>query len=832
MKLPFNKSLLNQSLMAVIVVSSGMGIANATPPTEVTLSSSENLTVYDGDTVSSTVTRTNEIWDERAIYVGTVVDAGYTGTISIEAGGSVTGAYATDGSGAESGVADIRTALIDVYGLAESGSISNAGAMTLTADAIAADSLSASSEMTGILINSNSGGIAAGSIFNTGLLTVDSTATSSGATAKATATGIEVNDYLTGSIENADSGSITVTATADGLNDSAKAIGIRVSALAHTIKNSGDITVISSATKATDGVPGSNAKGIYVENLYLGSTITNTGDITVDATTTNGDNFDSLSYGISVDNLYGDITNSGTIIATADTLEDATSIYAYGRNDGAASIITNTGLLSGNLYVDGNIDVVNEDKGTIKLAVAQTAVIGGNYTQGADATLEIGAYSADEYSDMQVGGTATFANGTTIKVDVPSLDDLVIDAVLEGVVTANAIVATSINVTDDSALFDFTADVYANRINLKVSSGTTASEIVGNGQSSGLAGLIDRSTQNSSRSAEMTERINRLAKLNNSELAKALAEMTPQDDYSAATYTMMANASRVIRTRQKARGASSGDEMFADRNVWVKPFGSVSEQDTVGGTNGYDADSAGIAMGVDGELASGNSIGVAVLYSNTNVDSKEVDQTAQIESAQVAIYGDMPVIDDQTTFGWQAGITQHKNTGNRAADTIESKFDSMSYFAKAELTRDYVMSDQFIVSPMVSANYQQIQADKYTETGGLDALSVEDTNASRLDLGLGVRGDYAIKDGLNIITDLGMTYDVLDEQNTMVSSFANSPDSSFTTASVGNDQFKAQAGVGLVIGTNSGMDLTIRYDLEADSDYMNHSGSAKLNWKF
>ncbi len=47
------------------------------------------------------------------------------------------------------------------------------------------------------------------------------------------------------------------------------------------------------------------------------------------------------------------------------------------------------------------------------------------------------------------------------------------------------------------------------------------------------------------------------------------------------------------------RGDKQG-QIFDDSYMWLKGFGSMADQGTVGGITGFDADSSGLVIGLDG----------------------------------------------------------------------------------------------------------------------------------------------------------------------------------------------------------------------------------------
>ena len=76
-------------------------------------------------------------------------------------------------------------------------------------------------------------------------------------------------------------------------------------------------------------------------------------------------------------------------------------------------------------------------------------------------------------------------------------------------------------------------------------------------------------------------------------VAKAVEETTPQTATSSvsASNHVAQGISNIVTQRQNVNlgaGINSGDEMFVEKNVWFKPYGSIGSQNDKDGINGFD----------------------------------------------------------------------------------------------------------------------------------------------------------------------------------------------------------------------------------------------------
>ena len=301
--------------------------------------------------------------------------------------------------------------------------------------------------------------------------------------------GEAVGIYIGGS-NNQD---LTNNGTIEAISDNSTAIGIEISnSNAATISHTNFINAVSitqdaygikvwnndgSGTVSNDGEieassTDENAYGIYLSGTNSGS-ITNSG--TIVANSTNND-----AYGIYVNDNIGTITNSGTITAP---------VAIYAGSSGAFEN-TSTGIINGDIQA-GNTNVQND--GTINLASTDFSTV-NDFTQSSAGTLEIklnsGADGVPSYSKLSANGIVTLASGTTLNVNVQTstdYQDLLIGQQLADVISATTLTtdASTLNVTDTSALLNFNAIVDGNTLDLDVVKGVSILDAT---QNSGVVG--------------------------------------------------------------------------------------------------------------------------------------------------------------------------------------------------------------------------------------------------------------------------------------------------------------------------------------------------------
>ncbi len=367
-----------------------------------------------------------------------------------------------------------------------------------------------------------------------------------------------------------------------------------------SIQNSGNIFVTSN-----DG----GAFGVYIgskfesSDMFGNSSIINSGEIEVSA--------DQFAVGVSAWSMEdsASIINTGAISAYID---GALSVNAYSLSLHSMSenaFIQNYGALNGNIYIPGslrNAGIItlpsNTDNGFYNTNI-------NNFTNTSDGTLVISVFNTDE-SDIEYSKlttqTATFEAGSTIGVNVLSdtgSQELLIDKTLEDVVTADndsLNIEGTLNVTDNSALLDFEYVIDENTIDLNVVEGMSISDAteIGGGKANALktASVLDEIKE----AKMLSSLIGKLNELENeAAVASTVASLSPDvtNALPGASKQITSGVQSIIDLKQNVgvRGLSSGDAIFSDNYLWVKPYGSIGKQKNKNGINGFDLEAYGLA---------------------------------------------------------------------------------------------------------------------------------------------------------------------------------------------------------------------------------------------
>ena len=657
--------------------------------------------------------------------------------------------------------------------------------------------------------------------------------------------GAGVGVYVTGNLSGALNNSGTISAAMNAVYG--WATGVQVGTLSGTLTNSGTISA------AMNGVYGW-ATGVQVGNLS--GTLTNSGTISAAMNGVYG-----RAVGVQVSTLDGTLNNSGRITASAPDGQ-AFSLHIGDGKGSSTGVVNNQvgGYLGGNLYIGDSVARVT-NAGTI--AIPEPAVgdlqlfrgfisggyIAGDYQQLAGGRVDLGVSNAASYGSLHVGGTADLRASNLIGIHAKPNNTLLAGDKLTNVLSSDNPLLGVANGTSVSVvgtpLFGFSGAGNAeNGIDVTVTSKNTFTGILGKGVANALDGLVT----GYSGTGAMDPLLDALYGLDSvDELKDVATRLAPSlsDGMNRTAASVIGDVNRIINSRQFAnRGQSSGDSFYGDRYFWFKPFGSYAKQGEHSDVMGYNANSYGLVFGVDGEISDTTRIGGAFAYATSNVDgeSSTVKQSGDVDSYLLTAYGSHS-LDAVTNVNFQAGYGVQRNDSKRViavgglwalpTSTATADYNGWSANLGVGVERAYAINQSTTFIPSVRADYIKVHNDGYNDKGaGVLNLDVGSSKAESLVLGVDGKFDFAIDETSKSTANLGIGYDVLNDQGSVTSAYVGGG-GAFTTDGTDQSPWVYRGGLGYVMSKTKSLELSVRYDIEGrSSDFTNQTGSVNLRMPF
>lgn len=537
---------------------------------------------------------------------------------------------------------------------------------------------------------------------------------------------------------------------------------------------------------------------------------------------------------------------SGDIVIGSEGAFFDTQTYNVGMQ--TAGVLIGAGGLtklgSGTLTIAGN----NTYSGNTTVSSGMLKF--DSYAQSASQTLGIGVTNPGNYGKLDVTGTATFNTNAQLHIEVASIPTLANGTILTNVIRAGTLNANGFTVTDNSALFNFETIENANSVDLRVgvSSSNGILDAVNEHRhwsAAGAANVLDSQVSNGA-TGDMGTVVTALGQLSNKrDLSRAAAQTLPLISGNQAIQGTLSTFQKLVQNRNGintgASGLPSGDAL-SNKNAWGKMFGSRADQDDRGGASGFTADTWGLALGGDAEVAAGARLGVAYAYAKTSVDGNtDISGSAQhanIDSHILSAYGSKD-IGANRTFSFQADLGVSDNKSTRYIDfgglnrTARADYRTYSTHIGAAISQNFALNSKTTLTPTLRADYTWLKSQAYNESGA-DALNlgVASNRTDAFVIGADAFLQHRFSDVSRLDANFGVGYDAINESGNILAIYAGVPGQSFVTTAIDHSPWLVRGGIGYSMTVANGTEVSFRYDAEGRSDYLNHTASLRAKWVF
>ena len=288
-------------------------------------------------------------------------------------------------------------------------------------------------------------------------------------------------------------------------------------------------------------------------------------------------------------------------------------------------------------------------------------------------------------------------------------------------------------------------------------------------------------------------------------------------------------------------GMSAGSGMSAN-SAFIQAFGSQAEQkNTKKGAAtiyGYDSETSGVALGLDGVTDSGSVVGLSISASSTDLDGKGKGSSKnKVDSYTASLYTDKVTDAGYLEASLTYGISENSSSRSIKTSGIDrvysAAFDSEQVSLKVGGGVPNDIGDGSFITPFGSLTGTVVSTDHYTETSttASDALrlKVSQDDVTSLMATVGVKAHKVTDKGTPMFS-LALNQEFgdssIDSQNTFTGGGVA------INNSVAVEEMSATLGVGYSVGSDT-TSLNIGYEAEADdNEYLSHYGSIKITSKF
>jgi uncharacterized protein with beta-barrel porin domain len=615
---------------------------------------------------------------------------------------------------------------------------------------------------------------------------------------------------------------------------------------------------VSGTVLVTGGDASEAAAAVFNGNQTGAVTLTRAAANQGEATVTLGGSAATTLTGavIASTDSRGDLVVSNTVgstvtstIGTDAAKLDSATVNANGIATFKAATAANT------LTVNGTLTLEENENGSEAFAMGSAGVlfINKTVTNGEGLIDEVATTRPTIAAGAKIYMPENLSTGQTLIMFDEEADNSLADHA-STITEANAAI-------QDTALYNYVAASSSDSLVVTVNakdSATTSSELgVTKNDSIALMQALAAATNDTVADDDAEEAfnnalntINGLTATDDTALAKQVAPQTDLITGSAvAAKAMTGSVQGVISNRMASlrsgdayfAGMSAGDGVSAN-SMFLQAFGSSVDQDntTVGSgiQSGYDADTAGVAFGIDGITDGGLIVGLSLSMSNTDLEGKGTGKAKNdIDSYTASLYmdktSDKGYVEGSLTFGLSENTASRIINSAGLDRTLTSAYDTQQVSIKIGGGLPYEANNGSYVTPFASVTGTLIENDAYKErsntAGDALRLRVNQNDVNSIVGTLGVKAHYDTGNGTPMIS-LAVNNEFGDTEIVSSNNFEGGGTAFNTSTEV--EELSATLGLGYAF-SNGNTDVSFGLEAEANDDkYLSTYGTIKLSSRF
>ncbi|WP_167376707.1 autotransporter outer membrane beta-barrel domain-containing protein [Pseudomonas guineae] len=273
--------------------------------------------------------------------------------------------------------------------------------------------------------------------------------------------------------------------------------------------------------------------------------------------------------------------------------------------------------------------------------------------------------------------------------------------------------------------------------------------------------------------------------------------------------------------------------------LWMKAFGSSSNQDIRDGYSGYDANTSGFSLGADTRLKNDWIVGGALTYAKTNVGLNDLrnGDSSDLNTYQFTGYASRDFgpwyLDAMLAYARQEFETQ-RYTG--LGSVAKGDFSGNQWSGKVEAGYPIALTDQLTLTPLAGLELSYLDIDSYTEKdAGALSLDVDkqsgDTSNSllgaRLEMVIPMDRGYSLTPSAHTVWRHQLQSSSIDTTAAFLGGGG-----SFTTPGQDLQRDNYTMGVALDLRQGDGSSVSLQLDRLTASGLEAYAAQLQANWLF
>jgi len=300
------------------------------------------------------------------------------------------------------------------------------------------------------------------------------------------------------------------------------------------------------------------------------------------------------------------------------------------------------------------------------------------------------------------------------------------------------------------------------------------------------------------------------------------------------TQTLGASNANIGNRLGGLMGLNTGDEIVAAGGLWYNAAFTDADQSKRDGIAGFDADTAGISLGLDRQ-AGPVTAGVAFTVGNTDADADDSSSSMGMKDNLFSLYGSY---DGGRWFSeavLSAGVGSVDSTRRLDSQVLTANYDSTSYNALAKVGMKLSRAG-WQINPLVAMDYSYKKYDSYTEEGGSGALDVESQDYTVINVGGGASMQRSWVKSWGVLTpevSAMLRYDLEGDRIITTAKFVGGS-TAFVAHGADPAETSWEFSTALTVASleESAVSVRLGYDYAGRDDFNAHSVSGKVRYEF
>lgn len=588
--------------------------------------------------------------------------------------------------------------------------------------------------------------------------------------------------------------------------------------IAGTVTNTGLFSNADAATVIGNILSSGNIdnSGIIKGNVTSGGSFKNTG--IVKGTVTNNGNLTS-----SIENIMGMVINNGTYKTSGGIMNY--DINGTGNTEINGNVVLGTGMFG----TDQSVNITSEsllDIGAKTVSVNDlklNGTIGLEITNIADKSSEyVGGKLLANNVDLS-GGKIQFTVNQGLLNKKEQTGDLSIISLKSG--ASGSVVGDLTKVFEKNNRYEIIQGTKNGTVIIKnIASSSDVASLVGNRNNKNTAAAWENATLTSgTEAADIQKNLNILSQHNAQGYRRALNELAPSDSQlNLETVRLVQN----IIGRETGERFEKNDgvcSLYRPASMWIKGIGASHYMDMRTAAQGFNADTAGYALGYDGNVDCDTSVGFGYAYTNTKGYTNS--RKSSISAQNMFVYGKYQPSLTYVRGAFIYGFADYEDKTSVAGYGISSKYNMHSVGVETALGHEYPNG----LNPEAGLRYTHLMPNDYTDSIN---QKIENENITAFSAFAKLKYKAEVKTNNQILFKpaiyIGANYDLNNSSNKINVAVANSK---YTISSEPMSRFGFNGGLELAV-SHENVDLILGYDLNLHTKYNAHSGQIQFRYNF